>query len=75
MRDTKVLSLPTSNARTLAAMQDVAKFGLDRMPAIELTIASLIVSPDEALRPDARCPRPQYRVTDNLLCKAYDSLK
>ncbi|KAK0150202.1 hypothetical protein N1851_008886 [Merluccius polli] len=26
-----------------------------------------------ALRPDARCPRPQCRVTDNLFSKAYDS--
>jgi len=37
------------------------------------TIASLIVSPDEALRSEARCPLPQCRVTDDLLTKAYDT--
>ncbi|MEQ2179637.1 hypothetical protein GOODEAATRI_027215 [Goodea atripinnis] len=36
-------------------------------------IAFLIVPPDEALRPNACCPRPECRVTDNLLCRAYDS--
>lgn len=29
-----------------------------------------IISPDEALRPDARCPWAQYRVTDDLLYNA-----
>lgn len=53
-------------------MQDAAKYGLGRMPAVELVIASLIVSPDMTLRPDARCPRPQCRVTEDLLSKAYD---
>ncbi|XP_034001039.1 uncharacterized protein LOC117494304 [Trematomus bernacchii] len=54
-------------------MHDAAKVGLDHMPAVEPTIASLIVSPDEALRSEARCPRPQCRVTDDLLTKAYDA--
>ncbi|XP_073732290.1 uncharacterized protein [Misgurnus anguillicaudatus] len=72
-RDSRALSHATSDGRTLAAMQDAQKFGLDRMPAVEPTIAALIISPDEALRPDARCPRPQCRVTDDLLCKAYDA--
>ncbi|KAK0131086.1 hypothetical protein N1851_034236 [Merluccius polli] len=54
-------------------MQDAAKFGLARMPAVEPAIAALVVSPEEALRPDARCPRPQCRVTDDLLAKAYDA--
>ncbi|MEQ2169294.1 hypothetical protein GOODEAATRI_023565 [Goodea atripinnis] len=40
---------------------------------VESAIASLIVPPDEALRPNASCPRPQCRVTDDLLCRAYDS--
>ncbi|KAL7403275.1 hypothetical protein ABVT39_027118, partial [Epinephelus coioides] len=53
-------------------MKDAAQYGLDRMPAIDASIASLIVSPDEALRPNARCPRPQCRVTDDLLTKSYD---
>ncbi|KAK0134652.1 Neuronal acetylcholine receptor subunit alpha-10 [Merluccius polli] len=72
-RDTRALSHATSDGRTLAAMQDAAKFGLARMPAVELAIAALVVSPEEALRPDARCPRPQCRVTDDLLAKAYDA--
>lgn len=63
----RLSSHSTSDARTLAAMQDAAKYGLGRMPAIEPAIASLIV------RPDARCPRPQCRVTDDLLSKAYDA--
>ena len=72
-RDTRALSHATSDGRTLAAMQDAAKFGLAHMPAVEPAIAALIVSPDEALRPDARCPRPQCRATDDLLSKAYDA--
>lgn len=47
--------------------------GLGSMPAVEPTIASLIVHPEEALRTNARCPLPQCRVTDDLLCRAYDS--
>jgi len=72
-RDTKALSRFSSDGLTLAAMQDPAKVGLGRMPPIEPAIASLILAPDEALRPDARCPLPQCRVTDELLCKAYDA--
>lgn len=71
-RDTKAHSRLTSDGRTLAAMQDVAKFDLSRIPTVEPTIASPIVSPEEAMRPDTRCPRPQCQVTDYLLCKAYD---
>ncbi|MEQ2173530.1 hypothetical protein GOODEAATRI_033052, partial [Goodea atripinnis] len=41
--------------------------------ALEPGIASLIVPPDEALQPIARCPRPRCRVTDDLLCRAYVS--
>ncbi|KAK0155322.1 hypothetical protein N1851_002331 [Merluccius polli] len=72
-RDSRALSHSTTDARTLAAMQDAAQVGLGRMPPVEPAIASLILAPDEALRPDARCPRPQCRVTDDLLTKAYDS--
>ena len=43
------------------------------MPPVEPAIASLILAPDQALRPDAKCPRPQCRVTDDLLSKAYDA--
>ncbi len=72
-RDTKTLAHATSDGRTLAAMQDTTKFGLGRMPTIEPTIAALIVSPDETLRQDARCPRPQCWIADDLLPKAYDT--
>ena len=72
-RDSRAFSHSTTDARTLAAMQDAAQVGLGRMPPVEPAIASLILAPDEALRPDARCPRQQCRVTDDLLTKAYDS--
>lgn len=71
--DTRAFSKPTSDGRALASMQDAPKFGLGRMPAVEPAIASLIVAPDEAMRSNARCPRPQCRVTDELLCRAYDA--
>ena len=47
-RDTKALSRFSSDARTLAAMQDTARVVLGRMPPIEPAIASLILAPDEA---------------------------
>ena len=72
-RDSKAFSHSNSDSRALAAMQDAAKYGRGRMPAVEPAIASLIVAPEETLRQDARCPRPQCRVTDNLLSKAYDA--
>ncbi|XP_020780058.2 uncharacterized protein LOC110159790 [Boleophthalmus pectinirostris] len=70
--DTKAFSRPTSDGRALAAMRDPHVFGLGHMPAVEPAVASLIVPPEETLRTNARCPRPQCRVTDDLLCKAYD---
>ena len=67
--------LPTQlfEFRTLAAMQNAAQVGLGRMPPVDPVIASLILAPDEALRPNARCPWPQCRVTDDLLSKTYDA--
>ncbi|MEQ2184720.1 hypothetical protein GOODEAATRI_011037 [Goodea atripinnis] len=65
--DTRDFSRPTADGRALDAMHKAAKFGLGCMPPVESAIASLIVSPDEALRLNARCPRPQCRVTDDLL--------
>ncbi|KAE8291462.1 hypothetical protein D5F01_LYC11070 [Larimichthys crocea] len=59
-------------SRALAAMRNADQYGLDQMPSIDASVASLIVSPDKALRPDARCPRPQCRITDDLLTKSYD---
>ncbi|KAL2099504.1 hypothetical protein ACEWY4_003898 [Coilia grayii] len=52
--------LPT-DCRALAAMRDASAYGLQRMPGIEPSVAALVLSPNEALRPDARCPRPQCR--------------
>ncbi|MED6240341.1 hypothetical protein ATANTOWER_019664 [Ataeniobius toweri] len=63
----------TADGRALAAMHEAPKFGLGCMPSVESAIASLIVPPDEALRPNARCPRPQCHITDDLLCRAYNS--
>ncbi|MEQ2183382.1 hypothetical protein GOODEAATRI_032017, partial [Goodea atripinnis] len=65
--DTRAFSRPTVDDRALAAMHKVPKFGLGCIPPDESAIASLIVPPDEALRPNACCPRPQCRVTDDLL--------
>ncbi|MEQ2178001.1 hypothetical protein GOODEAATRI_009522 [Goodea atripinnis] len=67
------LQLDVPPAQALAAMHEAPKFGLGCMPPVESAIASLTVPPDEALRPNARCPRPQCRVTDDLHCRAYDS--
>lgn len=71
--DTRAFSRLTSDGRALAAMTDADKFGLGHMPAVEPAIASLIVHPEETLRANARCPRPQCRITDDLLCKGYDT--
>ncbi|CAL8337948.1 unnamed protein product [Boreogadus saida] len=71
--DRRSLSHHTSDSRALASMQNASKHGLDRMPAVEPTIASLIVAPEEVLRPNAHCPRPQCRITDDLLTRCYDT--
>ncbi|MEQ2163527.1 hypothetical protein GOODEAATRI_031164, partial [Goodea atripinnis] len=72
-QDPRALSRLSTDCRVLAAIDESVKAGLDRMPAVEPAVASLIMSPDEALRPDVRCPRTQCRVTDDLLCKAYNA--
>ncbi len=46
--------------------------GLDQMPAIDTSIACQMVSPDEALRPDACCQGLLCRITEDLLTKSYD---
>ncbi|CAJ1070687.1 LOW QUALITY PROTEIN: uncharacterized protein LOC114481864 [Xyrichtys novacula] len=71
--DTRAGSRMSADAQTLAAVHNAAAVGLDHMPAVEPAIASLIVSPDEALRRETRCPQPQCRITDDLLVRAYDS--
>ncbi|MEQ2224831.1 hypothetical protein ILYODFUR_011540, partial [Ilyodon furcidens] len=71
--DTKAFSHLTADGRALAAMHEAPKFGLGCMAPVVSANASLIVPPDEVLRPNARCPQPQYRVTDDLHCRAYNS--
>ena len=50
-----------------------SKFGLDHMPAVENPIASLVVSPEEALSQNPRCPLSQCKLTDDYIVHAYDS--
>lgn len=71
--DPRRLSNHPSDCRALANMQDALNYGLDCMPNIEPSVAALVLSPGEALRPDARCPRPQCRLTDDLIVKSYDT--
>ena len=61
------------NIRSLAAMVDPDAVGLGRMPAVEPCVASLIISPDEALRQVVRCPNAECRRTDDLLGRAYSA--
>ncbi|KAL7384347.1 hypothetical protein ABVT39_000444 [Epinephelus coioides] len=43
------------------------------MPAVEPPIAALIVAPDEAMKSDPKCPSAQCKVTDDYVCKAYNT--
>lgn len=43
------------------------------MSSAYLSIASLVVSPEEAVQTDAHCPHPQCRITDDLLTKTYNT--
>ena len=63
------LSKPMWKLLTLA---DNAIYSLDQMPATDASIATLIVSTDEALTLDACCPHLQCRITDDFLTKSYD---
>ncbi|MEQ2182005.1 hypothetical protein GOODEAATRI_017631 [Goodea atripinnis] len=58
-RDPRTLSRLSTDIRVLAAMQESVKAGLDRMPMVEPAVASLIVSPEDALR----------QVTDDLISR------
>lgn len=71
--DPRRLSHLPRDCRVLAAMQDAPVYGLQNMPNIEPPVAALVLSPNEALRPDARCPRAQCRVTDDLIVRSYDT--
>ncbi len=64
---------PDQLARTLAVMQDPETVGLGSMPPIESSVAALIVSPDEALRENVRCPNVECRRTDEFLSRAYNA--
>ena len=61
------------DARTLTAMRNAGEHGLVNMPTVDQCIALLVLSPDEALKNNTHCPRPQCRVMDSLLSKAYDT--
>ena len=54
-------------------MEDASSYGLGNMPNIEPAVAALVLSPDEALRPDARCPRLQCRLTDDSIVRSYNT--
>ena len=62
-----------SDLWALASIQDAVSHGLDRMPCIEPALAALILSPEEALRPDSCFPRSHWCLTDKLNGKSYDS--
>ncbi|ROI87634.1 hypothetical protein DPX16_0079 [Anabarilius grahami] len=59
--------------RTLSNMEEAEKSGLANMPAVEPCVAALVVSPDEALRPNLRCPSAECRRTDDLIVKAHNT--
>ncbi|KAK2908868.1 hypothetical protein Q8A67_004705 [Cirrhinus molitorella] len=59
-------SRPDQVARTLAAMADAQEK--------ETCISSLIVSPDEALKQELRCPNPECKRTDDLLVRVYNTV-
>ena len=47
-------------------MRNAGEHGLVHMPPVDHCFASLALSPDEALKDNTRCPRPQCRVKDSL---------
>lgn len=55
-------------------MESAAHKGLDCVPAVDPFIASLVVLPEEAVRPDARSPCLQCRVSDDLLTRGCDTV-
>ncbi|KAK2894856.1 hypothetical protein Q8A67_012085 [Cirrhinus molitorella] len=69
-----LLRRPDRVARTLTAMADSQEKGLGNMPSVEPCFSSLIVSPDEALKQELRCPNPECRRTDDLLVRVYNTV-
>ncbi|KAI7793893.1 hypothetical protein IRJ41_005391 [Triplophysa rosa] len=67
-------SRPDRVARTLAAMAEAQERGLGSMPPVESCISSLVVSPDEALKQELRCPNLECRRTDDLLVCAFNTV-
>ena len=61
------------DCRALSAMVRAEEQGLGRMPPVDPNVASLIVTPEEALRREARCPLTQCRLTDELITRSYDT--
>lgn len=55
-------------------MAEADSIRVSRAPEIEQPVTALVVSPDEALRGNVRCPSVQCGRTDALLKKAYESL-
>lgn len=60
------------DCQDLTAIKGASQYGLDRMPVVDASISFLIVSPDEAVRLDVRCLRPQCRINDDLLTRGYN---
>lgn len=60
-------SWPHHTIRALAAMVEPDSVGLGRLPTVEPCIASLIISPDEALQQVVCYPNLECHRTDNPL--------
>lgn len=72
-RETPAPVRQTSNERTLADMLDPETVGLLHMPVVDTQIAALVLPPDEAVKPDPKCPSAQCKITDDYICRAYAS--
>lgn len=60
-----------SDCGLLASMHGAATYGLDRMSVVHASIAFVVVSPREAVRPDTRCPHLHSLMTDDPPTKGY----
>ncbi|KAI7809318.1 putative disrupted in schizophrenia 1 protein-like [Triplophysa rosa] len=68
-----VLRMAVAHLGLDTAVQATQPNGLGAPPEVEQPVAALVVSTDEALRGNVRCPSAQCGRTDSLLKKAYDS--
>ncbi|KAJ8364380.1 hypothetical protein SKAU_G00132110 [Synaphobranchus kaupii] len=71
--DPRAFAHHSRDSRLLSTMRNAEEHGLDHMPAVDHCVTALVLSPDGALRDEARCPSPQCQVTDDLLTWAYDT--